>query len=92
MANIPPKIVKKEEQAIVIESPKVLPYAEMPKEETETTKIEAILQDAPVLPWKIDLTYIDKDFRKAYVALLKKLVELNGLSYNVDQTGTLTPK
>lgn len=53
-------------------------------------QIEAILKEAPMLPWEIDKTYIATGFRKAYVALLKKLVKLYGLPYNVDQTGVLT--
>jgi len=56
------------------------------------SETEKILLTAPVLPWKIDKTYIDKDFRKAYVALLTNLVSLHNLPYSVDQTGVLTPK
>ena len=56
------------------------------------TQIEAILLEAPTLPWEIDKGYIDIDFRKGYVALLRSLVKLYGLPYNVNQVGKLTPK
>jgi len=58
----------------------------------EPSEIEKILLTAPVLPWKIDKTYIDKDFRKAHITLLTNLMSLHNLPYNVDQTGVLTPK
>lgn len=59
---------------------------------TKPSDIETLLLKAPVLPWKIDTTYIDTDFRKAYIALLKLIVKTCDLPYNVNQTGTLTPR
>ena len=56
------------------------------------TQLETVLLTAPRLPWKIDTTYIDKDFRKAYVAMLKNLVELYDLPYYVNQEAILTRK
>ena len=55
-------------------------------------QMETVLFTAPRLPWKIDTTYIDKDFRKAYVAMLKNLVELYDLPYYVNQEAILTRK
>ena len=55
-------------------------------------QMETVLFTAPRLPWKIDTTYIDKDFRKAYVAMLKNLVELYNLPYYVNQEAILTRK
>lgn len=52
----------------------------------------AILKKAPVLPWKIDKTYINNVFRKEYVELLRNLVNMLALPYTVDQAGMLTPK
>ena len=50
----------------------------------------AILKQAPLLPWEIDKAYIGIDFRKQYVALLRNLVKMLALPYNVNQAGKLT--
>ena len=68
------------------------PLVTMPSPTPAQDVLLAILKQAPVLPWKINVAYIDSDFRKAYVALLKNLVNMLALPYNVDQAGTLTPK
>jgi len=54
--------------------------------------IRNLLLKAPSLSWKIDTTYIDKEFRKAYVELLRTLVIIFDLPYLVNQEAILTRK
>jgi len=80
----------KEEPEPLVHDALVAP--DIPKPTPAQDVLLAILKKAPVLPWKIDVTYINGDFRKEYVALLRNLVDMLALPYTVDQAGKLTAK
>lgn len=96
-AVLPKTKTEPPKEEVVIPESKLMMVSEKPKTPEATTKpelsksdqMEVILKEAPRLGWNFDIAYIDNEFRKKYVALLKKLVALYDLPYLVDQTATL---
>ena len=53
-------------------------------ETPQPSTLQAILENAPPIPWKLKVT---SDFRVKYLDLLRNLVELSGLPYHVNNEG-----